>query len=238
MIHSKPTRNETSRTLATAVALGLLVYGSIAVARNFGILQPYELLAYDLGLTVRQMQQPASRYVTIVEVTEPDIAALGRWPLSDEQLSDALERVGAAAPRAIGLDIYRDIEVPPGRERLDSVLRSDARIFSVTKLADDQGPGVAGPHALVGTSRVGFNDVVVDVLNDLLEKGSGLTLVQASGINNRGEIAATAISGPSRVSHAVLLTPVPESSAATAAVVGAAAWLLPRRRNAHVAPKG
>ena len=113
MIHSKPTRNETSRTLATAVALGLLVYGSIAVARNFGILQPYELLAYDLGLTVRQMQQPASRYVTIVEVTEPDIAALGRWPLSDEQLSDALERVGAAAPRAIGLDIYRDIEVPP-----------------------------------------------------------------------------------------------------------------------------
>ncbi len=162
MIHSKPTRNETSRTLATAVALGLLVYGSIAVARNFGILQPYELLAYDLGLTVRQMQQPASRYVTIVEVTEPDIAALGRWPLSDEQLSDALERVGAAAPRAIGLDIYRDIEVPPGRDRLDSVLRSDARIFSVTKLADDQGPGVAGPHALVGTSRVGFNDVVVD----------------------------------------------------------------------------
>ena len=146
MIHSKPTRNETSRTLATAVALGLLVYGSIAVARNFGILQPYELLAYDLGLTVRQMQQPASRYVTIVEVTEPDIAALGRWPLSDEQLSDALERVGAAAPRAIGLDIYRDIEVPPGRDRLDSVLRSDARIFSVTKLADDQGPGVAGPR--------------------------------------------------------------------------------------------
>jgi adenylate cyclase len=162
MIRSKPTRNETLRTLAMAAALGVLVYGSIALARNFGLLQPYELLAYDLGLTIRQAQPAASRYVTIIEVTEHDIAALGRWPLSDEQLSDALERIASGAPRAIGLDIYRDIEVPPGRDRLDAVLRADSRIFSVTKLADDQGPGVSAPPALVGTSQVGFNDVLVD----------------------------------------------------------------------------
>jgi len=162
MIRSKPTRNETFKTLGTAVALGLLVYGLIALGRGLGILQPYELLAYDLGLTLRQMQPVASRYVTIVEITEHDIATLGRWPVSDEQLSDALERIGAAAPRAIGLDIYRDIEVPPGRARLDAVLRGDARIFSVTKLADDSGPGVSAPRALAGTSQVGFNDVLVD----------------------------------------------------------------------------
>lgn len=162
MIRSKPTRNETFKTLGTAVALGLLVYGLIALGRSLGILQPYELLAYDLGLTIRQMQPAASRYVTIVAITEHDIAALGRWPLSDEQLSDALERIGTAAPRAIGLDIYRDIDVPPGHDRLNAVLRNDARIFSVTKLADDRGPGVAAPHALAGTSQVGFNDVLVD----------------------------------------------------------------------------
>jgi adenylate cyclase len=144
------------------MALGLLVYGLIALGRGLGALQPYELVAYDLGLTIRQMQPVASRYVTIIQITEHDIAALGRWPLSDEQLSDALARIGTAAPRAIGLDIYRDIEVPPGRERLDAVLRNDARIVSVTKLADDQGPGVSAPRELVGTSQVGFNDVLVD----------------------------------------------------------------------------
>lgn len=162
MIRSKPTKNDMFRTLATAVGLGLIVYGLVALVRTFGILQPYELLAYDLGLTVRQQHGPASQYITIIEITEHDIATLGRWPLADEQLSDALERIGAGAPRAIGLDIYRDIEVPPGRDRLDSVLRNDARIVSVTKLADDHGPGVSPPPALAGSAQVGFNDVLVD----------------------------------------------------------------------------
>ena len=59
MIRSKPTRNETFKTFGTAIALGLLVYGLIALGRGVGILQPYELLAYDLGLTIRQMQPAA-----------------------------------------------------------------------------------------------------------------------------------------------------------------------------------
>src|SRR5574337_983234 len=132
MVRSKPTRIETIGTLATAVGLGLAVYALIALVRTAGILQPYELLAYDLGLTVRQAPPSASHYIAVIEVTEHDIAALGRWPLSDDQLCDALQRIGAAAPRAIGLDIYRDIEVPPGHDRLDSLLRSDARIVTVT----------------------------------------------------------------------------------------------------------
>ena len=42
------------------------------------------------------------------------------------------------------------------------MLRNDARIVTVTKLADDHGPGVSAPHALLGSSQVGFNDVLVD----------------------------------------------------------------------------
>jgi adenylate cyclase len=144
------------------VALGLLVYSLVTLVRGFGILQPYELLAYDLGLTVQRPPRAASRYVTIIEVTEDDIAALGRWPLSDEQLGDALESVGVLGPRAIGLDIYRDIEVPPGRAHLDAALANDDRIICVTKLADAHGPGVPAPRSLAGTPRVGFNDVLVD----------------------------------------------------------------------------
>ena len=98
----------------------------------------------------------------MIEVTEADIAALGHWPVSDVELAEALADLGTLAPRAIGLDIYRDVEVPPGRVKLDAVLSNDERIVAVTKLADARGRGVPAPPALLGSDRVGFNDVLVD----------------------------------------------------------------------------
>jgi adenylate cyclase len=161
MIRGKPTSNLASAAISS-LAIGLFVYCVVVALRGVGVLQPYELLAYDLGLKLRQGSTDAPSYVTIVQVTEHDIAELGRWPLSDAQLNDALQRVAALHPRAIGLDIYRDIEVPPGRAALDATLQRDPRIFCVTKLPDAHGPGVPAPASLADSERVGFNDVLVD----------------------------------------------------------------------------
>jgi probable HAF family extracellular repeat protein len=52
-----------------------------------------------------------------------------------------------------------------------------------------------------------YEDGVVTDLNTLIPAGSGLTLVQARGINNAGQIVGVARDAANR-SHAVLLTPV------------------------------
>jgi len=56
--------------------------------------------------------------ITVVRVSEKDILSLGRWPVTDEILAQALTVLLKESPRAIGLDIFRDIPVPPGSYEL------------------------------------------------------------------------------------------------------------------------
>lgn len=141
-----------------AGAIGLLVIG----LRTLGALEPLELGAYDKLLRLRVTPHPDPR-IAMVAVTEPDIQKLAVWPLPDGILARVVERLLAAGPRAIGVDLYRDVPIPPGTEDLARVLRSDGRIVVVTKFGGDgTSPSIAPPAALKGSEQVGFNDVVVD----------------------------------------------------------------------------
>jgi len=63
--------------------------------------------------------------IVLVTITEQDIQTLGSWPLSDDVLAQVLESVARFGPRAIGVDICRDIQVPPASKRLDGLLRNN-----------------------------------------------------------------------------------------------------------------
>src|SRR4029077_11338288 len=95
-------------------------------------------------------------------ITDRDIAKLGTWPVPDEVLAKALETLSRAGARAIGLDIYRDVPVPPGHEALNTVLAKNPQIVGAMLLPRGEHPGVRAPAALAGTDRVGFTDTVVD----------------------------------------------------------------------------
>jgi adenylate cyclase len=100
--------------------------------------------------------------VVLVLVTEEDIRWLDDWPMSDQDLALILDRLGDAGARAIGIDLYRDLEVPPGSALLSAQLRSDPRIIAVWKLGGDGATGVRPPAVLAATDRIGFNDFVLD----------------------------------------------------------------------------
>lgn len=141
--------------ISVATALGLLV------ARGQGLLQPLELIAYDLMAVLRPV--PASEpLVTLVAVTEDDIARLRQWPLADETLSRALEALTAARPRVIGLDIYRDLPVPPGTDRLAALLEAERSIIGIYKFEATGSDGVRAHPVLAGEDRIGFSDAVLD----------------------------------------------------------------------------
>lgn len=141
--------------------IGAVVLTAVVLARGAGLFETLELNLYDYFLSGRLRAEPETR-VTLVTVTEEDIQRLKTWPLTDDALADALSRMESYKPRAIGLDIYRDMPVPPGTGRLEEVLRANPNIIVVEKFGGPTSLGVSAPPLLKGTERVGFNDMVVD----------------------------------------------------------------------------
>lgn len=148
--------------LLAAVTASALVCLVVVVLRAAGALQGLELAVYDWHIRLRPAPAPKRPAVALVTITEPDIQALGTWPIPDAVLAQVLEKVMAAGAQSIGLDVYRDVPVPPGHDELSAALKKHARVIAPMMLAEGPRPGVAPPAVLKGTERIGFTDVVVD----------------------------------------------------------------------------
>ncbi|MFM7189578.1 MAG: CHASE2 domain-containing protein, partial [Microcystaceae cyanobacterium] len=89
-----------------------LVAGAVILLRMSGVLQGWEWTTYDLYLRLRP-QEEGDRRVVIVGINETDLAKLNSSIISDQTLATLLTKLKAREPRAIGLDMYRDLPVPP-----------------------------------------------------------------------------------------------------------------------------
>ncbi|MGH8503073.1 MAG: CHASE2 domain-containing protein [Gammaproteobacteria bacterium] len=147
--------------LVMYLALGHLVFFCVLALRAAGSLEFMELAAYDLHLRLRPGVLEPDRRIVLIEATEADLRTYG-WPLPDGVLAALLRRLAAHRPQAIGVDIYRDIPVPPGHARLEALMARNRHIFFVMKFGDEGEGRVAPPSALADTDRVGFADVVTD----------------------------------------------------------------------------
>lgn len=148
--------------IVAGLLVGLLVFLAIIALRTAGALETLELTAYDWHLRLRPAASERATRVALVTITEEDIQKLGRWPMSDATMARALQTLVDAGARAIAVDLYRDIPVPPGREQLDAVLKHNSQIIMTIKFPRPGSPGVGPPPVLKGTDRVGFTDMLVD----------------------------------------------------------------------------
>ena len=139
----------------------LCTAGAVLGARSLGLLEAMELVAYDAFTRMRYADPQPDPRIALVTVTESEIRAHG-GRLSDDVLAQALEAAARYEPRAIGLDIYRDVPIVPGTRRLQSVLAADPRIVVVMKSAEGRSQGVRPPSPLQSGDRVGFSDILVD----------------------------------------------------------------------------
>ncbi|HEY7553569.1 MAG TPA: adenylate/guanylate cyclase domain-containing protein [Candidatus Binatia bacterium] len=130
--------------------------------RGLGVLEPLELVAYDWCIRLRPDVSGPDPRIVLITITEDDIRKQGRWPLTDEILAEALEVLIGYLPRSIAIDLYRDIPVPPGHDRLNGILTKNPRIIATTKLSDDPAKVIPPPPALKDTDQIGFNDIPVD----------------------------------------------------------------------------
>jgi CHASE2 domain-containing sensor protein len=104
---------------------------------------------------------PADDRILVVGIDESDIQARQEWPIQDGTLAAVLEVLLAADPRAVGLDMFRDVPIGEGQaELLDQILGSD-RVFPVCKISSPDTPGVSPPENTPET-QISFSDLVVD----------------------------------------------------------------------------
>ena len=151
-------RTPTAICLALGLVAGLLVIG----LRSAGVLQFVELATYDIYLRVKERRSMPEPRVVLVQAFEADIQKLAEWPLSDRNMAAVLNKLLAYEPRVVGVDLYRDIPVPPGHQDLVSLLKRDKRVVFIEKFGKDSSKRVAGPPALRGTDQIGFADITVD----------------------------------------------------------------------------
>jgi adenylate cyclase len=101
-----------------------------------------------------------------VGITDRDIREIAGNTPDDRVLARVLEKIAAGEPDAIGLDIIRDIPVPPGTVELQGVFERVPRIYGVGNWNGEEGDNyferVAPPPALARKRQVGDVGVVVD----------------------------------------------------------------------------
>lgn len=138
-------------------ALGVAI--AVIGVRQLGWLEGLELRMFDSQ--VRYHAADAGHpEVVVVGITEADIRHYNQWPLSDDTVAELLERLQDYQPAAIGLDIYRDIEHPPGRDRLVKQLEAE-NVYVVYDAGLDPDRNSPAPEG-VPPERWGFADFVAD----------------------------------------------------------------------------
>lgn len=145
-------------------AFSICVAASVILIRSVGWLHSWELAVYDHLMRRMPAQAPDPRLL-IVAADENDIQAYGQYPLSDALLARLIEQLEAYDPKAIGLDIFRDLPVPPGSDLLSHTLEDIESLIAVCSMDSD--PSIPPPMALQGIdSRVGFIDLFPDTPYD------------------------------------------------------------------------
>ncbi|MEG5032053.1 CHASE2 domain-containing protein [Microcoleus sp. AT3-D2] len=144
------------RVLITASA----VASTVIVMRWFGCFQVWEWAAFDQFVRWRPAEPIDSRIV-IVEIKEADLQKYG-YPISDAVLAQLLQKLHAGKPRAIGLDVYRDLPTQPGNAELLKTFKTIPNLIGIELMPDETRFGVRPPPVLDKLDRIGFNNVVID----------------------------------------------------------------------------
>ncbi|MEH2468021.1 CHASE2 domain-containing protein [Nostoc sp.] len=137
-------------------AIGITSF--IILLRFIGLLQGMEWNMFDSFLQQRPQAGIDSRIV-VITIDEPDLQKIGQYPIPDNILVKALNKLKTYQPKLIGLDLYRDLPVEPGYQELVELFKATPNLIGVDKVV---GTKVAPPRVLAQLSQVGFSDQVLD----------------------------------------------------------------------------
>lgn len=130
----------------------------VILVRFTGLLQGMEWSMLDSFFQARPPAAVETR-ITIITIDEPDIKQIGQYPLTDGLLAQAIRKIKSYKPRAIGLDLYRDLPIEPGHQELVEVYKTTENLIGIEKAVGHQ---VSAPPILAQLGQVGLADQVLD----------------------------------------------------------------------------
>ncbi|MBF2063507.1 MAG: CHASE2 domain-containing protein [Calothrix sp. C42_A2020_038] len=136
----------------------LIVASAVIILRLAGFFQGMEWAMLDRFFQARPSAKIDPRIV-IVAIDELHIQKTGQYPMSDMVLAQALQTLKSYNPKAIGLDLYRDLPVEPGSEELTQLYKTTPNLIGVEK---GVGSPIAPPPVLAELQQVGLADQVLD----------------------------------------------------------------------------
>ncbi len=153
-----------------ALVVALVATVGVAGLKSLALLEAWELRVYDQMMR-SQPQQRQDSSLLLVTITEADIQAQKTYPLPDKILIQALEKLQAEEPKAIGLDLFRDLPIPDpftpqanntASNNLSQYLIAHPNVIALCKVGRADNPGVSPPAGLK-PEQVGFADLPLDV---------------------------------------------------------------------------
>lgn len=184
--------------LRMALGCSIAIATALLIGRQLGLLENWELAAYDQLLRLRSPDAPDNR-ILIVTNTNADIAKLSEArpdntasTLSEETLLALLNKLTPLNPQTIGLDIYRtqaatDLALREKLENTDSLV-------GICKMPDDaeDAPGRKPPPEIKG-ERVGANDFVYGDDPGKIVRRQLMYLEEVPGFNCPGYTFSTVV---------------------------------------------
>lgn len=141
------------------------VAGLVILLRMAGLWQAWEWAVFDQYMRWRP-PLPRDDRIAIVGINEADLQTLQQPVITDGVYAQLLKKLRAQQPRAMGLDIYRDLPVEPGHQDLVQVFESTSNLVGIQKVVGDQSTETVGPPpALKAKDQVGANDLLFDADN-------------------------------------------------------------------------
>lgn len=145
-------RNRSVLIIAPSVA------ATVTAGQMLGVFNLLEWQVRDQFFRQRSTGEMA-KSIVVVTIDEEDIQSVKKWPIPDWSLAQLIEKIRAQKPRAIGLDLYRDLPEGEGHKQLVNVFESTPNLIGVEKITGDR---VAPPPALKKKDQVAIADLVLD----------------------------------------------------------------------------
>lgn len=163
-LHRRFSINRVWRTGLQVLVTSAVVTSLVMGVRQLGVLENWELQAVDSLQRWRPIEGADPRLL-VVTINETDIQAQSQrqGSLSDRTLEQLLTKLEQYQPRAIGLDIYRDLPVSAAYPNLAKYLQKSENFIGLCKISDPDtnNPGIAPPPELP-PAFLGFSDIMAD----------------------------------------------------------------------------
>jgi CHASE2 domain-containing sensor protein len=150
----------------TVVAASVLVTVLVMGVRSLGVLERFELPAYDYLMRSRPAER-IDKHILVVAVTQEDTDKYG-YPLKDAKVAELIKKLVQYKPKVIGLDMHRSQRQGEGREDLIAQFQHKKNLFTVCAFSSSN-KNYAPPSEFSKEQlrdKMGFSELLVDNLSD------------------------------------------------------------------------